>query len=953
MQGRAGVGAGQGGIRPATTEPPRRYDPSMYAHLQSWEMPLPPSDEEPEPKELPTLPLASGSTQLWSQTARAGGSGCNEGGEYTSLLQQGLGDDDDGGLDLRFSLCSGGSKETSRTLIIDTDPSPCGVGQGGSQRTDQTTLRARASVAASAGPSAVLRRQGSTAPSADRSTSNWLARNGAAAGSPRVECARPSMPERTTPTQSDVRDAGACRPPVRPVPTVENITRGVSNMRAHSDGGDDADERLTEDVDAGDEDEDIPVRPLGKTGGRGRARSRGAVRGRSVGRGGRGCVSDDAGKSVTYWSPEEQLQLVRCKREQEMHLAGLGHNYGRMRTKDWKWDDIAKRMASAAKPKDADDCMKKWDNLFQNYKKIQQFQNASGRPDFFGLTNEERKEHNFKFRMESALYNEIHAGMLGNHTIFPPNIADTGNPDGVQLPRRGGGGGESVGSEAGGEGFPEERSYARELFTPGRGSRRPSAVHADVARQSSRHGASSSTIFSLVTDEDQGQATASGVRESGGLRQSDHSASKRLMTPPPETKQVRARDKWTNDAHVDDVGDDDDEPLERRLLRSHTAAIPPPTASGHALAGEKAVTGRLPATTAAPRPRNTTAEGGSVQRGGGGVVAAHAGAVGVEAAGAAGAVAGVSGSAPPVPAAREEGAVVAMARDDARGEKRSDREGDEAGSSRPRRGVLTNDLIDRAVLWVDNKPFWTTGEGRRLYNIVHETREDFVAIAGGLPPPAIPRSVVMPKSSTRIARIADPSQLQQATSRASTVENIALRVLHGWVFKSANRPRGYNLAFQYALESMATDIARAMWYGEEWCNIVSPAVCAHTIDLSMDLPLWFAGMKVENRPDDDDMAAYQESTIICVAHAFRAALQMGAVIDGEFISHDRLCRVVDCFGLLLAACMWIMRMSGDDPRSHFEVFHFATLVSKPTLVASMHRSFDHRRYIRLAVKAVT
>ncbi|GBG72763.1 hypothetical protein CBR_g12331 [Chara braunii] len=537
-----------------------------------------PVGKEPETEELPTLPLANGSTQLWWQAVRAGGSGCTEGDEYTSLLQQGLGDDDDGGLDLRFGLCSGGSKEVSRTLIIDTDPSPRGVGQGGSQRMDQTTLHARASVAASAGPSIVLRCQGSTTPSADRSTSNWPARNGAAAGSPRVECARPSMPECTTPTQFDVRDACACRPPLRPVPTVENITRGVSNMRAHSDGGDDADERLTEDVYAGDDDEDIPVRPLGKTGGRGRARSRGVVRGRSVGRGGRGCVNDDAGKSVTYWSPEEQLQLVRCKREQEMHLAGLGHNYGRMRTKDWKWDDIAKRMASAGKPKDADDCMKKWDNLFQNYKKIQR---------------------------------------------------------------------------------------------------------------------------------------------------------------------------------------------------------------------------------------------------------------------------------------------------------------------------------------------------------------------------------------TRIARIADPSQLQQATSRASAVENIALRVLHGWVFKSGNRPRGYNLAFQYALESVATDIARAMWYGEEWCNVVSPAVCAHTIVLSMDLPLWFAGVKVENRPDDDDMAAYQESIIICVTHAFRAAVQMGAVIDGEFISHDRLCRVADCLRLLLAACMWIMRMSGDDPRSHFEAFHFATLVSKPTLVASMHRSFDHRRSIRLAVKAVT
>ncbi|GBG82029.1 hypothetical protein CBR_g34209 [Chara braunii] len=588
MQGRAGVGAGQGGIRPATAEPPQRYDPSMYAHLQSWETPLPPSDEEPETEELPTLPLVSGSTQLWSQTVRAGSSGCNEGGEYTSLLQQGLEDDDDGGLDLRFGLCSGGSKEASRTLIIDANPSPRGVEQGGSQRTDQTTLRARASVAASVGPSAVLRRQGSTTLSADRSTSNWPARNGAAAGSPRVECARPLMPERTTPTQSDVRDTGACRPLVRLVPTVENITRGVSNMRAHSDGGDgdgvsvdDANERLTEDVDAGDDNEDIPVRPLGKTGGRGRARSRGVVRGRSVGRGGRGCVSDDAGNSVTYWSQEEQLQL---------------------------------------------------------------------------------------------------------------------------LPRRGGGGGESVGSEAGGEGFPEERSSARE------------------------------------SENNAGSGAGGGKRKN----------------------------------------------------------------------------------------------------------------------------------------ARQQ-ALESIA-----------------------------DVMDR--------------HGELM--------------------------------STRIARIADPSQLQQATSRASAVENIALRILHDWVFKFGNRPRGYNLAFQYSLESVATDIARAMWYGVEWCNVVSPVVCAHTIDLSMDLPLWFAAVNVENRPDDDDMAAYQESTIICVAHAFRAAVQMGAVIDGEFISHDRLYRLADCFRLLLAACMWIMRMAGDDPL-HFEPFYFATLVSKPTLVASMHRPFDHRQSVGLAVKVVT
>ncbi|GBG64512.1 hypothetical protein CBR_g45208 [Chara braunii] len=442
MQACAVLAAGQGGRRPAMAEPRRRYDPSMYTHLESRETPLPPLDEEPETEELPTLPLASGSTQLLSQTVRAGGSASNEGGEFTSLLHQGLGDDEDGGLDLMFGLCSGGAREASRTFIIDTDPSPRGLQHAGSEHTEQSTLRGGASVTGDVGRSAASRQHGSTAPSANQLTSTWPARTGVASGSLRIGGARPSMPNRTTPAQPDLRDEGARIPPVRPGPIVESITRGVSNMRAHSDGsdndgggGDNAGEGLREDVEAGDDDDDIPIRPLGKTGGRGKGRSIGAVRDRSV---------------------------KRCKREQEMHLVGRGHNYGRMRTKEWKRDDIAKRMANAERPKDADDCMKKWDNLFQDYKKIQRFQNASGQANFFRLSNEERKEHNFKFRMERVLYNEIHTGMLGNHTIFPPNVADTGSPDGLQLPRRGAIGGESVGSEARGDGCPQERSSARD-----------------------------------------------------------------------------------------------------------------------------------------------------------------------------------------------------------------------------------------------------------------------------------------------------------------------------------------------------------------------------------------------------------------------------------------------------------------------------------------------------------
>ncbi|GBG72018.1 hypothetical protein CBR_g10954 [Chara braunii] len=343
-----------------------------------------------------------------------------------------------------------------------------------------------------------------------------------------------------------------------------------------------------------------------------------------------------------------------------------------------------------------------------------------------------------------------------------------------------------------------------------------------------------------------------------------------MQTPPYEAQQLRGCETRTEKAPVVDLGGDDDEPLERHRIRIRTTATPRPEVVVRVVTNDRPVSGKLPATPSQPRQRNDAGDGGSVQRVGGGEVVADARAVGAQVAGAVGAVG--SGNVGAIATGREDAAVVATAREEARGERKVEREAGEAGST---------------------------------------------------------------------------------ISRAAAVENVALRILHEWVFKSGNRPRGYHVAFQYWMESFATDIARAMWYGEEWCEVVSPAICAHTIDLSMDLPLWFAGANIEDRPEDDDMAAHQESIVIRVAYAFRAAVQMGALIDGEFISHDRLSRMADCFRLLLAACMWIMRMAGDDPRSHYEVFYFADLVAKPTLIAAMHRSFDHRRSVVRAAKVVT
>ncbi|GBG60212.1 hypothetical protein CBR_g3456 [Chara braunii] len=171
-------------------------------------------------------------------------------------------------------------------------------------------------------------------------------------------------------------------------------------MRTHNDGAggvgdavyrDDDDDGDMKDIEAGDDDGDVDIRVLGKRAGRAKGRGRGGGRGRSGGRGGRGGASKDDDKSATYWIIEEQMFLIRCKREQDMYMATLDHNYGRMRTREWKWKEIAKRLAALRTVKDADDCFRKWGNLFKNYKKIVGFQGKSGENDLFRPPNEERK----------------------------------------------------------------------------------------------------------------------------------------------------------------------------------------------------------------------------------------------------------------------------------------------------------------------------------------------------------------------------------------------------------------------------------------------------------------------------------------------------------------------------------------------------------------------------------
>ncbi|GBG62497.1 hypothetical protein CBR_g30816 [Chara braunii] len=769
-----------------------------------------------------------------------------------------------------------------------------------------------------------------------------------------------------------------------------------------------------------DDDDDVEIRPLGKTTGRGKGRLRGGGCGRSGGRGGRGGASDDGGKSVTYWSTDDQLRLVRCKREQDMHLAGLGHYYGWMRTEEWKWDDIAKRMANMGTSKEVDDCSRKWDNLFQNYKKIQRFQGKSGEADFFRLANKEREEDNFKFRMERVLYNEIHASMLVNHTIFPPNIADTGSLEVVQLPRRGVGGGESVGSEAGGDGSADDRSSARDsgqnAGSGAGGGKRKNArqqTFEAITEVMDRHGQlMASTIDSLSKRQCSILTRQCDILEQEVAVQRAHYAASdetykmmchahmeivaairgRKAMSPRGGGGSRARGKKLDAPH-DDVGGADRgvrHVMKAKKDRRDGASFsgprtdgdgwgrpnetddndvfsmgapddqPPPLPSNiHAIAGgssaqvttrderiinvevnedtrldegqggvvpERSAIYPLTLSTTPRQQRALVATGGAVPKQavplpatprqhragdnvGSGVAATTATAVEPLQPRHAGADVGVVAGAPwGAMGEGRRGEDVASATEVARAEKKRGGEDDEPLVNRVRKGGLAKDLAERARLWVDDKSFWTSREGRILYNIINETREHLVTIASGLPLPNVLRSVAMPRSNIAQIRVTDAGQLQGALSRASKVQSLALRVLHGWVFKSGSRERGYNVAFQYVVESVATDIAHSLWHGEKWSNAVSPAVCAHTLDMGMDLPLWFVGVHIEDRPANDEMAAYQEATVMQLIAAFSTAVETAQNVDGGHVAHKRLSCLAESFKELLAACMWIIEL---------------------------------------------
>ncbi|GBG71268.1 hypothetical protein CBR_g8689 [Chara braunii] len=353
--------------RPRSDHRPAAYDPSLYSHLPPHEQPLPPDPEDAWVEDLShTLPLGSGSMQEWTSRQCQQREAGTTHESFTALLEEGVDNGATDRVDLDFGLCSGSGA---------SGPIHGGGGGGaptlggGSSRVGGPTNGCRPPVPSSMGAGPLGESSRAVTPIRPSVSSRAMRQRATASA---------AINDGTPPEDIGRQASENCRLQMRRAAT-ENITTGVSRLRVGSDvdadnsrraSGDESPDSLYED-DAEDG-EGLEIRPVaargGQRGGRGR-QQRGESHG---GRGSKAPVGDKGGKHPA-WSVEEMLKLARAKRDQQAHFEGMPHNYGRMRNREWKLLDLQKRLAEVEVNRTTDDIGKKWDNVFQQYKKVQRY----------------------------------------------------------------------------------------------------------------------------------------------------------------------------------------------------------------------------------------------------------------------------------------------------------------------------------------------------------------------------------------------------------------------------------------------------------------------------------------------------------------------------------------------------------------------------------------------------
>ncbi|GBG83664.1 hypothetical protein CBR_g37466 [Chara braunii] len=839
----------------------RPYNPSLYAQLPSHEIPLPPSDDEGGDATSSTLPSRSGSTQEWAATQSRGGRRVETPWSYTSLLNEGLCDDDgNAAVDLSFQLSNSSGAAATHTQIINPHPGvdcannthdgvcgprdgglPQSLREGGGNRNESTSTEESVRVNVRSGCGCHLRREAEPALLLDNSGRRVCVRKvrtctatggscGQSAGRPCINVERRQSREGCNGSTRTKRTKLLLRRP-----------RGVTTL------------------------------------------------------------------TVTTIATPTICQT-------------LGRWGGRRRTAEWLRGRVPLRKSMGV-TREAVDCGKKWDNLMQQFKKVHKFQNLSGWKDYFKLASKARRSEGFSFVMDRSVYDEIEAMTKGDHTIHPKNLADMGAAGGVQMRAGAGAAGDTMATDGGGEAADEEQGSTKDSTFSARsgggyGKRKNmrQQTFEVVAEVMDKHGAlMASTMDSARKRQCLMMLRQCEILESEVEVQREHYAvadeANRMMS--------------AHTVHSDEIYEG--HPLPFLLIvapQSHYKVtrffkviivldffkvfIDHRCGSCRSPSRRGSFSPQIRIAPSEVRPlveKIFFLPRSSVRR-------VH------------------------LLLVRDFLNVVVNHRYG------SCRSPSRCGSFSPWIRIAPSEVRRRLVVKIFFSPRRSGTRGKKGENIPADTqgRE-----RGRRHVPKAKRL------HSEEASASLPLQRGRSWATANEEEDDDVFTMEEEAAEdNVPAPRGSSLqrsSDQSGARRLLTPPSGAQ------------QMRAHNTTKAKEVVVDVGGEDDEplesGRPEDDDMAAHQEATVICIAHAFRAAVQMGGIIDGGFISHDRLSRVADCFRLLLAACMWLMRMAGDDPCSHYEAFYFAKLVAKPTLVASMHRAFDHRWSIIRATNAVT
>ncbi|GBG66283.1 hypothetical protein CBR_g57882 [Chara braunii] len=582
-----------------------------------------------------------------------------------------------------------------------------------------------------------------------------------------------------------------------------------------------------------------------------------------------------------------------------------------MKPREWKWLDVAQRLKKVGVDREAERCGTKWDNLMQQFKKVHHFQGLSGKQNFLQFSGKERLSKGFNFNMDRAVYDEIRGSTAKSHTINPMNVANTGAPGGVHLSSATFGDPECDGD--GGAGHDDDED----------GSTRVHGV-IDHRCRSIRRGTSerhrlvvppwSAKLRFVIVNAIVAIIATFAVFPAVSVIVFITVKGRRRQRLPARRRQRRHHRHTHHRSRDDDLNLTTRFAIAAKILTLQVikleVGVSCAMSSRGSGRGKSATNLAVEAATWEKKGCHVTNKKRKLVQGGSSLARYVQDEEWVP-----------EGVASQVESDFEEEEEVSLKRKSSRPESGGLRIED-VGERRGGGGrAIMEDVIDvdvaaasrqgggTAVAQQNRTPVPRVNDGPVVQEGVVRARTpatprmttatdvgvNVQAIAQGkksrspaVEPPAVRRSIVLPHTTIPQYKIDDESELNVAKERAFKVQTIALRVIHGWVFKLTNRQRGYHTAYGYALNHTATDIARAIWMGEDWRVCVSPMVFHITLNMDMKLPLWFVDTNIEDRHENGELAAYQEASIQRLVGAFMSVLSMAEGIDGGRVSHERL-----------------------------------------------------------------